>query len=119
MQPEDVFITIGKPLAHLIGRDGYRALLERSLNLAAENHSVLRTVRPAIAPAGRLVGLQRTRPGEVLDAMGATLTILLTMLVDFLGTDLAWQVLRPSACDHAAASEGAAGALSASDCGIQ
>jgi hypothetical protein len=127
-RPEDVFVTIGEPLSQLVGSNGYRALLERSLDIAAEEHSVLRTVRPALAPVGRLVGLQirRRHEMEVIEALSATLSVLLHTLVEFLGSDLVWYVLRGAPREsrplpqRQTASTGArSGALSASDVGIQ
>jgi hypothetical protein len=95
--PDDVFLSVGGRLCRLFGQDGYRALLERALTIASEEYPLLRTVRPAIAPAGRLVGLpsidaagQRT---QVFEAVGATLTALLALLVQLLGSDLVQQVL--------------------------
>ena len=135
-----MFVTIGEPLSQLVGSNGFRALLERSLDIAAEEHSVLRTVRPALAPAGRLAGLRisRRHEMEVFEALSATLSVLLHTLVEFLGSDLVWYVLRGAprgplqlpprlpprlplrlARRQAASSEAGSGALSTCDVGIQ
>ena len=90
-------MRIGEPLCRLLGRDGYRALLERALYVAAEDYPLLNTVRPAIAPAGRLVGLPAVdalmQREQVFEALAAALAVLLALLVRLLGSDLVRQIL--------------------------
>ena len=99
----DVFITIGTPLCRLVGRDGYRGLLARSLHLASEDYPLLRTVRPAFAPAGRLVGLPSGdapwEREELSQALGQTLTVMFRLLRQFLGNDLTRQILEDVSVD--------------------
>jgi len=91
--PEAVFISMGEPLLRLIGREGYRALLERALHLASEDYPDLKTVRPALAPPGRLIGLPPPEQGDVHRALDATLSIMLTLLFRFLGGELLEELL--------------------------
>src|SRR5438270_10841180 len=81
---EDVFSSIGERLSSLLGPDGYRALVERALEIAAEDYPLLKTVRPAIAPAGRLVGVPRLdQPDQrepVVQALGESLAVILPLL---------------------------------------
>jgi hypothetical protein len=63
---------------------------------------------------------------EVVNALSATLSVLLHTLVEFLGSDLVWYVLRgaprgprPLPRHQAASSEARSGVLSTSDVGIQ
>jgi hypothetical protein len=102
-----VFTRIAAPLCRLLGRDGYRALLERALDVAGEDYPLLTTVRPAIAPAGRLVGLPSvdipSKREQVFEALAATLTVLLALLVQFLGPELVEQIL----CDDLVAGSSA------------
>lgn len=92
----DVFVRIGEPICRLLGNDGYRALLERALVIASEDYSVLKTVRPAIAPAGRLAGLSAfdvpRQRREVSDALNATLAVARALLTELLGGDLVHEV---------------------------
>jgi hypothetical protein len=88
----------------LLGQNGYRALLERALYVASEEYPLLKTVRPAIAPAGRLVGLPpidgASQRYEVFEAVGATVAALLALLIQLLGSDLVQQIL----CDEESSS---------------
>jgi hypothetical protein len=94
--PDGVLLDVAPRLCRLLGREGYRALLERALHLAGENYPILRMVRPAIAPAGRLVGLPPDtswRSEQVFEALAATHTVLLGLLVQLLGPELVELVL--------------------------
>jgi hypothetical protein len=94
---EDVFSNIGERLSRLLGPDGYRALVERALEIATEDYPLLKTVRPAIAPVGRLVGLPRLdepdQRDQVFEALGGTLAVLFALLEQLLGSDLVCQLL--------------------------
>jgi len=95
---ERSFIELGAHLSVLIGTEGYRALLARALHLASGEFALLSSVRPGIAPPGRLVGLRsgsRHAPaGEVRAAISATMAALLSVLEQFIGEDLVLRVLR-------------------------
>jgi hypothetical protein len=93
-----LLVELGGQLARLVGVEGYRALLVRALQLAAEEFPALADVRPAAAPPGRLLGLQkmvrRAPPAEALEAIASTLTGVLWLLVNFIGEDLTLSLLR-------------------------
>ncbi len=95
---ERSFIELGAHLSALIGPEGYRALLARALHLASDEFALLSSVRPGIAPPGRLVGLRsgsRNAPtAEVHAAVDATMAALLAVLEQFIGADLLQGVLR-------------------------
>lgn len=94
---ERSFIELGAHLSALIGTEGYRALLARALHVASGEFALLSSVRPGIAPPGRLVGLRsgsRHVPAvEVRAAIAATMAALLSVLEQFIGEDLVLRVL--------------------------
>jgi hypothetical protein len=95
---ERTFIELGRHLSRLIGAEGYRALVARALYVAADEFPLLSSVRPAISPPGRMVGLRsswlRTSAVEVHGAVAATLAALLWLLEQFVGEDLTLHILR-------------------------
>jgi hypothetical protein len=90
-------IDLGARLCKLVGTDGYRALIARALQLATVDFPVLKEVRPALAPPGRLAGLPRmVQASSNTDATGATIATLgelLGLLEQLLGEDLLEQIV--------------------------
>jgi hypothetical protein len=94
---EQTLIDLGDRLSSLIGSDGYRALIGRALNMAAEDFPVLKGVQPALDPPGRLAGLppvvRGSKDGDGKDAIVGTLAALLWLLEQFIGKDLTRQIV--------------------------
>jgi hypothetical protein len=94
---EQTLIDLGDRLCALIGTDGYRALIGRALNMAAEDFPLLKGVQPALAPPGRLAGIphpvRASRNGDGNDAIVGTLAALLWLLEQFIGKDLTRQIV--------------------------
>jgi hypothetical protein len=95
---EQAFVELGERLSRLVGIEGYRALVARSLHLASAEFPLLSTVRPGVSPPGRLVGLQRgsrqIEAAEIHNAVAAALAVLLWLLEQFIGRDLTQNILR-------------------------
>jgi hypothetical protein len=92
-----LLVELGAQLAELVGTEGYRALLSRALQLAANDFPVLTEVHPDREEPGRLLGLEkmnrRTAPDAGLDAIAATLGAVLWLLLGLIGEDLTQHVL--------------------------
>jgi hypothetical protein len=95
---QSALIDLGDRLAPIVGREGYRALLARSLHLASADFAVLRDVQPGLAPPGRLVGLRKRRARQVgvdvESALCATCAALMSLLEQFLGRELTYAIVR-------------------------
>jgi hypothetical protein len=89
---EDAFVELGIRLSTMVGREGYRALVTRALDLATEEFPQLSDVRPGLSTPGRLVGLPHdsglSAPPDQKCALVATLAALLWLLDQFVGEDL-------------------------------
>ncbi len=91
-------VELGRHLARVVGKEGYRALLTRSLRLTAPEFPDLADVHPAAGPTGRLVGLHRlvqhAGADESRAAIATTLTGVVRLLSTFIGEDLTRSLLR-------------------------
>jgi hypothetical protein len=90
-------IELGEQLTQLVGAEGYRALVERALQLAASDFPWLAEVHPASDEPGRLLGLdkviRRAAPDAGIEALAATLGAVLWLLLGLIGEDLTQHVL--------------------------
>jgi hypothetical protein len=92
------FVELGTHLSGLVGAKGYRALVARAVQLAACEFPFLDSVKPAISPPGRLVGLPKpdsrhATATEAPNAAVAMLAKLLGLLNEFIGRDLTQRVV--------------------------
>jgi hypothetical protein len=95
---ERCLLQLGDHLRSLIGAEGYRALVARSLQLATTEHGFLESVVPELDPPGRLSGLhqslRRAPEAEVRSAAVSVLAGLIWLLTTFIGEDLTLRLLR-------------------------
>jgi hypothetical protein len=88
---DQVLVVLGTRLTPLVGTEGYRRLLERALDQASSDYPQLVSVRPGLAPAGRLVGLRqrgRRLAADTTEALVRVLAELLSLLDEFIGREL-------------------------------
>jgi hypothetical protein len=92
---------ISARLARRVSADGAQAILSRALHLARTTNPILEGLRVAQAPDTGLEGLN-THPGdphdldasEVRAGLLAVVSMLLDLLVRFIGEELAWRMMR-------------------------
>jgi hypothetical protein len=85
-------------LVPLVGAAGFDALIGRAVKLAAREFPFLAAIVAMTAPTSSLDGLQPAvegrEPAEVRDALVAILTNLISLLVIFIGENLALRKMR-------------------------
>lgn len=95
---EQCLVDLGRYLSGVLGREGYRALVQRGLKLAAGEFPTLAIVEARAQPLGRVVGLrrsvQRLPPTEVKEAVALILAESISVLTKLLGADITLRLLR-------------------------
>jgi hypothetical protein len=95
---EQCLLDLGTSLSVVLGREGYRALVQRGLKLAAAEFPTLAVVEARARPLGRVVGLrrsvQRLPPTEVKEAVALILAESVWVLTRLIGADITVRLLR-------------------------